>query len=195
MDGISRQFSVIMICAGLGIILSQPVRSASGGAGGALEQEGQAAERFGQVKVHLTCDKPKVSLHDVLTMDVAIRNDGGDDVYLFQRMDWGEEGGVARYIQDEKGKLVVSERGVLDSPPQPNDPAMLVRLEQGCFYGIRSQMKAKDLVPSPGKYTMKVIYRCPFPRDVLPNKFRSLPVLALEDPGVESNKVTFEVVP
>jgi hypothetical protein len=195
MDGISRKLGVIMSCAGLGIILNQPVRSVSGGTGATLDQGGQVLGHFEKVQVHLTCVKAKLSLQDFLTMDIAIRNDGADDVYLFERMDWGEEGGVARYIQDEKGKLVVSERGVLDSPPPPDDPAMLVRLEQGSFYGIRSRMKAKDLIPQPGRYTMKVIYRCPFERAMLPATLRGLPVITRDAQGIESNTVAFEVIP
>ena len=195
MDGISRKLSVIIFGLALAIILTRAITSVPRVDGATWERGGQVVNRLEKVEVLLTCDKLKVSLQDVLTMDVAIWNDGADDVYLFQRIDWGEEGGVARYIRDEKGKLVVSERGVLDSPPPPDDPATLVRLEQGSFYGIRSRMKVKDFIRRPGRYTMKVIYHCPFARSVLPDRLRALPVIAFDDPRIESNTVALEVLP
>ena len=197
MNQILRKVGVILLAAGLGTVLNRPVQSASEAAAPTLERGGQTVKHLEKVQVLLTSDKAKVSLQDVLTMDVAIRNDGESPVYVYRTQKWGFMGGLLLHIRDEKGNLVKSPflEDALPEPPPPDDPTIFIRLDQEAFYGTRTKRWVKDMVSRPGRYTLQVEYWSPLPREYVDIKLRSLPALWHEDPGVLSNKVAFRVVP
>jgi hypothetical protein len=195
MNQIERAVSVVMVVFAAGAVLFEPGRTASEAAYPALQAQAQRLNPFEKVKVILTCDKARVSMGDDLCMDVAIRNDGNQDVYLFQSLHWAQGGGLGPYIRDEKGKLVYFEIDPPWPPPPPDDPTLLLCLEEGHFYGLREVRHIKDLVPGPGRYTIFVVFHPVGGRFLLPDKLRNLPVVTMDDEPINSNKVAFEVVP
>jgi len=195
MNSISAKAILSIIAAALGAILWAQARTAGHAAMPVLQEGEQKLKHIEDVHVLLVCDKTKASLKQNLTLDASVRNDGPDDIYLFQSMEWGYGGGMDLYVEDQSGRRVGPTHSSLEPPPTPDDPTVLVRLEQGCFYGFRGHMDVSYLVPREGRYTMKVIYRTPFTRDLLNDRLRKLPILTLEDPPLESNKLVLEVVP
>jgi hypothetical protein len=190
-----RWMGVVTLAFLLAGMLIEPRRNFPEGAYPALQGEAQKSKQFENIKVILTCEKERVSLRDDLVMDVSIRNDGYSDVYLFQSLHWAQGGGLGPYIRDEKGKLIYFEIDPLWPPPPPGDPTLLLCLEEDHFYGLRTVRHVKDLVPGVGKYTIFVVFHPIGGKFLLPEKLRDLPVLTIDDEPIDSNRVTFEVIP
>ena len=148
-----------------------------------------------KIRLVLTGDKVKGSLGETLTIDVTIRNDGPDTVYLFGRLEWGIGGGLALAINNDRGEIVPTGDGILWPPLPPDDPALLVRLDEERFFGARRELEIGRFFRNPGKYVLQVKYWCPLFRAAYGNKLPSLPILSGEDPGIYSNKLKFEVLP
>ena len=191
------KFAAAIFAAGLGGVLWELGSGAAVVANPQLAQAGQIMTQSRNVHVVLTCDQAKASMHDALTTEVAIRNDGENPVYVYRTLDWGFMGGLLLHIRDEKGDLIQSPffEDALPEPPPPDDPTIFVRLEAGVFYGTRTKRLVKDMVTRPGKYTLQVEYWSPLPRKYVDIKVRSLPALWHEDPSLYSNKLSLEVVP
>ena len=153
-----RKAGVIALALIASAVLTESWSTSSIHASPASHGGAQQPKHFEKVKVTLTCDRTRVSLKDDHYMDVAIRNDGSEDVYLFQSLHRAQRGGQGPYIKDERGKVIYFEFDPLWPPPRPNDPTLLLRLEEGHFYGVREVRRVKDLVPTPGKYTLFVVF-------------------------------------
>jgi hypothetical protein len=195
MDSMSRSLKVVALAITMATAILTGIKLTPASANPAVDKGEEKVKHIENVHVVLICDKMRVSLNERLTLDALIRNDGADDIYLFQRMEWGAETGLDLCVRDEGGKRVSPSHSPLEPPPAVDDPTPLVRLEQGFFYGFRAQIRAGELVPGPGKFTIEAIYQSPFTRDLLNDRLRNLPALCLEDKPLESNKVPLEVVP
>jgi hypothetical protein len=151
-----------------------------------------------QVKVFLITDRASPSFRDSLVIDVGLRNDGPDDVYIFQGLAWGPGGGLVLHLRNQDGAEippVVFDDTVMAPPRSQHDSTMFIRLEEGNFFGIRRELPLKDLVKAPGKYSLQVEYRSPASLHSFDKKLQSLPALWQEDPSIFSNEVPIDVVP
>ena len=191
----SLVIALVLINAGVGAFVCEAGSSAPAANDPHLSEGRGTVTGTKNVEVILSTDKAKACMEDILDIDVSIWNNGPESVYLFRRMDWGVPGGIALYVQDERGKFVGPWIEFLLPPPSRDDPAMFVLLDAARSYGARLHQKLKNLVPGPGKYTIQVVYHSPFSQDLYDGKLRNLNVLWVEDPKMPSNQVTLEVVP
>jgi hypothetical protein len=150
------------------------------------------------IQVILTCDKVKASMAEDVVFDVAILNIGTNNAYIFDRLWWGEGGGLLFWFRDGKEERFRPSADPPYPPPPMDDLGLFVRLEPGRFYGVRERWHAKDLGRAhPGKYTLWVefegpafrenVYDAKFDRDKIPDWFYFQ--------GVNSNQIDFEIVP
>jgi hypothetical protein len=160
---------------------------------------GQAEESFilGHASIFLTSGQTKVSLSQSMVINVGIRNDGKDPLYVYGNIAWGYGGGLVLRLRDQSGKgikPVFLDDTMLPPPPQ-NDPSIFIRLKEDKFFGTRRELPIADLVKTPGKYSLQVEYRSPLPCGFVDPKLQRLPALWHEDASIFSNSISFEVVP
>jgi hypothetical protein len=145
----------------------------------------------------LTIDHTKYSLSQSMVLNVGIRNDGHDPVNVYGNIAWGYGGGLVLKIKNQAGKDVIP--GLHDDtmlpPPSLDDPSIFVQLTEDNFFGTRRVLSLKDIIKSPGKYTMQVEYHSPLSCAVVDPKLQQLPALWHEDASIFSNTISFEVMP
>jgi hypothetical protein len=149
-----------------------------------------------QASVFLTVERTKYSLDKSMAIDVGIRNDGRDPVYVYGRIAWGYGGGLVIRIRDASGKEiapVLRDDTMLPPPRRDDDPGIFVKLEEANFFGTRRDLPVRNLVKTPGKYSLQVEYRSPLSCGFMDRKLQQLPALWHEDESIFSNTVSFEV--
>lgn len=150
------------------------------------------------VEVIFRCDKLKASLADSVSIEVAILNVGEKDAYLYDRLEWGEGGGLLLWFNDGEMERF---RPWVDPPlppPPPDDPNLFVRLENGHFYGLQEKWSVKNLGRGrPGKFKLWVEYTSPVLRGNVSNRNPNQgPIPAwFEYIPVKSNSLEFEILP
>lgn len=187
-----RMISVVALLIAIAVLV--PLAGASPQASG----KERIMRPAGQVKVFLITDRAAPSFRDSLVIDVGLRNDGPQDVYIFQGLAWGPGGGLVLHLRNQDGAEippVVFDETVMAPPRSQHDSTMFIRLEEGNFFGTRRELPLKDLVKAPGKYSLQVEYRSPVPLHFFDKKLQSLPALWQEDPSILSNEVPIEVAP
>jgi len=189
--------TIILFIVAAGLMGGSGERSitAQGAAGSSVAKGGKTVDRTKTLHAVLIGDKAKGHIEDVLTIDVVIRNDGPETIYLFRRLEWGIGGGLALMIKNDRGERVPTGDRILWPPLPPNDPAMLVQLDEDRFFGARRELDVKRFFRSPGKYTLQVEYVSPIFRAAYGDKLPNLPIVSGEDPAIYSNELTFEVLP
>ncbi len=107
----------------------------------------------------------------------------------------GVGGGLGLELQDARGKHLPVRlfSGAIMPPANPDDPSILVRLDQGFFYGTSVVLKVKDFFPEPGRYSIRVVYESRIQKDALLPQLRSLPVLWQDMPQIVSEPVWINV--
>ena len=192
-------FILVSLSAGLDDAVRTPSTGTSTPANLRAGQQSPTAPPMPGIKVIFTCDKVKASMADSVVFDVAILNVGTDDAYVYDRLEWGEGGGLLLWFRDDRMGFF---RPWVDPPwlpPRLDDPGLYVRLEPGRFYGLRQQWLVKNLGRGrPGSYTLWVEYEGPiFRKNVYDPKFsgRPMPECCFDFQNVKSNSVTFDAVP
>jgi hypothetical protein len=136
------------------------------------------------------------SLGDSVEISASLQNNGDAPVYIDRRMFWtGFGGGLELIISDEHGKYLPA-RFLSDAimpPPAESDVSILIRLDQGFFYGASVNLVAKDFFPQPGKYSIRVIYKSWLRKDSVASQLRGLPVLWEDTPQIPSEPVWISV--
>jgi hypothetical protein len=144
-------------------------------------------------------DRQLYSLDQSMVIDVGILNHGPDPVYVYGCISWGYGGGLTITVRDSSGKIVGPETmddTMLPPPKRNDDPSIFVRLkEDGDFFGAERTLPVRDIVKSPGKYTLEVEYNSPLSRSYVAEKLRKLPALWHESAAIVSKRIPFEVVP
>jgi len=143
-------------------------------------------------------DQTRYTLSQSLLIDVGIRNDGPDPVYIYGDISWGYMAGLVLNLRDGSGKEiepVITDDTVLPPPPRNDDPTMFVKLGPNDFFGTHRKLPVADLVKGPGKYSLQVQYRSPLFSSYVDPKLRQLPALWHEAPSIFSNIISFEVTP
>ena len=150
------------------------------------------------LKVIFSCDKVKASMTDAAAFDVTILNVGEEPAYLFDRLWWGEGGGLLLWFRDREGQRFGPWVDPPYPPPPPDDPGLFIRLDPGHHYGVRERWEVKNIGRGrPGKYTLWVEYTSPvFRENVYDAKFnRQQMPYWFDFHGVTSNEIAFQIVP
>lgn len=179
-----------MAVAGTPAVFSQNASSVPRDQGGGLS--------IRKPEIFVTMSHTKYSMNDFIVIDVGIRNDGRDPLYVYRKIAWGFGGGLVLRLMDQTGHQVapvVRDDTMLPPPATSNDASIFVQLTEDDFFGTRRNLLAKDLVKAPGKYSLQVEYRSPLSRKFVDPKLRQLPALWHEDESIVSHSVPFEVVP
>jgi len=158
----------------------------------------QTARGMDGVKLVLVTDIKTVSLQDSLVLDVALRNDGQEPIFVYADIGWGYGAGLVIRLRNHEGQEigpVFRDDRMLPPPPSNDDPAIFTRLDRDNFFGTRRKLALKDLVTTPGKYTLQIEYRSPLPCRFVDPKLQRLPALWHEDASIFSNQVAIEVLP
>lgn len=149
------------------------------------------------IRVTLSSESRSLSLADEVTFDVSLRNDGSEPLFLYNRIGWGAAGGLILKIEDEHGKTVTSP--VIDDtllpPPDVGNLSILVRLEEGQFFGVRRTSRVGDLVSRPGHYRFRVSYESVLYPDLVDKDLRNLRILWEGHPLIQSGWVTVDIRP
>jgi len=159
-------------------------------------REGSKAVR--SLRLVISTERKKYSLQDSVELDVALRNVGDASVYIDRRMEWGGYGaGLKLDIRDEQGRNVPDSllNDAIMPPPAKDDPWPLVRLDEGRLYGAWVNLPIEKLFHSPGKYSIRVVYKSWLRKEYLEPRLRKLPVIWWDDPPVVSDPIWIEVVP
>jgi hypothetical protein len=146
--------------------------------------------------VFLHTDRQEYSLGEKIVIDVGVRNDGREPLYVYNRMAWGMGGGgLVLWLRDKEGKIIdpVFRDDAMLEPPPEDDPSIFARLRQGMFIGTRRRMEVKFLVRRAGRYTIQVEYRAMVSQKTVSARLQALPALWMESPSLFSEQVTLDI--
>jgi len=189
--------ALIMTFLALVVLLGTRVGSAQGDPCSPA-RAGSTARAADRVKVVLTTELRKVSLRDSLVLDVALRNDGRNPIFVYADIGWGYGAGLVIHFRNDRGKEVgptFSDDTMLPPPPSNDDPTMFARLDRGNFFGTRRELPLKEYLNAPGKYTLQIEYWSRLPCHFVDPKLQQLPAVWHEDGSIFSNEVPIDVVP
>jgi len=153
--------------------------------------------REGQpISVVVWTDHAKYSPPDSVKLDVSLHNTGDAPVYVDRRMFWtGLGGGLKLEISDEQGKPVPA-RVLSDAimpPPKEGDMSILIRLDEGFFYGTSVNLLVKDFFSKPGRYSIRVMYKSWLRKEFVAPQLRDLPAIWADTPQIDSAPVWIDV--
>lgn len=138
----------------------------------------------------------KYSRQDAVKLNASLQNSGDAPVYIDRRMFWtGFGGGLKLEIKDEQGKPLPA-RVLADAimpPPKEGDTSILIRLDEGFFYGTSLNLLVKDFFDKPGKYSIRVIYKSWLRKEFVAPQLRDLPAIWADAPEITSAPVWIEV--
>ncbi|MEO5822725.1 MAG: hypothetical protein ABIT71_19630 [Vicinamibacteraceae bacterium] len=143
----------------------------------------------------LRTDRSQYSLRDTIVIEVGVRNDGQQPLYVHNRMAWGMGGGLVLWLRDDHGEAIdkVLRDDTMLPPPPEEDLSLFAKVLPGMFLGTRRAMEARNLVRKAGRYTIQVEYRSSLSREFVPPNLRALPALWMESPSIWSEKVRLDI--
>ena len=183
----TRTFAVfIMLSISLGAKVSKQEPS----------QAPQAGAKSLPISLEIWTDHAKYSPQGTLKLSASLHNMGDKAVYIDRRMFWtGLGGGLELEIRDADGKLLPA-RMLSDAimpPPKEGDDSILIRLDEGFFYGTSVNLLVKDFFPKPGRYSLQVIYKSALHKEFVSPQLRKLPALWADSPEIRSKPVSVDV--
>lgn len=109
----------------------------------------------------------------------------------------GYGAGLKLDIQDEQGRKVPDNmlNDAIMPPPPKDDPWPLVRVDEGRLYGAWVSLPVEKLFRSPGKYSIRVVYKSWLRKEYLESRLRDLSAIWWDDPPAVSDPIWIEVVP
>jgi hypothetical protein len=161
-----------------------------------VPQRAETSSAAQPIRVVIRTDHGKYSLADTVKLDVSLQNTGDATAYVDRRMFWGGFGGGLKLeIADEQGKPVPAHmlNDAIMPPPKVGDTSILIRLDQGFFYGTGLDLPVKDHFPKAGKYSIRVIYKSWLRKEFVAPQLRELPALWAEAPEIASEPVWIEI--
>jgi len=186
---ISRGFVASALAMATGLACGQGVAS--------QESQSRSAQSPGNaVKILVSADSGKYSMRDTLRVSASLENTGDLPVYVDRRMFWtGLGGGLQLDIVGESGERVPVRvlSDALMPPPREGDMSILVRLEPGFFYGTSIRLSIKDLIPIPGKYSIRVTYKSWLRKQWVAPQLQGLPAIWDDSPALVSPILWVEV--
>ncbi len=104
-------------------------------------------------------DRRTYSIKGKMLMEVQLTNVGKDTVYLYRwDLCWGQGLALNLRVQDSAGQDI--QTGILwdciPPPPKPDDLSEFIRIEPSNFYGLRDQIKLREIVNKPGEYDLLI---------------------------------------
>jgi hypothetical protein len=161
-----------------------------------ISQRAETSSEGQLVSVVIWTDHAKCSLQDSVKLNASLQNIGDAPVYVDRRMFWtGLGGGLKLEINDEQGKPVPA-RVLSDAimpPPKEGDTSILIRLDEGFFYGTSVNLLVKDFFPKPGRYSIRVIYKSWLRKEFVAPQLRDLPAIWADTPEIASAPVWIDV--
>ena len=161
-----------------------------------VSQRAEPSSAAKSVSLIVWTDRGKYSLGDGVKVNAALQNNGGEPVYVDRRMFFtGYGGGLELDMKDEKGEPITARpysHAILPQP-RPDDLSVLVRLDDGYFYGTSVGLLVKDFFPKPGRYSIRVNYKSMIGKRFVAPQLRDLPALWDDSPEIDSNTVWIEV--
>ena len=121
-----------------------------------------------QVKLAAVCNS--YSMQDSIELSAAVVNASRTPMTIYGKLGWGWLGGLRLVIADQDGKIVEPEFLDHDMPiPSTfDDRGYYVTLQEGHSLGTTRRDGVGQLFPSPGTYTLRLIYRSPISRKLDP---------------------------
>lgn len=181
----SLAFSAILLCQiGNTMVPSQ------------VSQEPKTSSAAQSVRVVIWTDHAKYSLRDSVKLSASLQNAGDAPIYVDRRMFWtGFGGGLELEIRDEQGKHLPARllSDAIMPPPKEDDTSILIRLDEGFFYGTSVNLRAKDFFPKPGRYSIRVIYKSWLRKEFVAPQLRDLPAVWEDTPQIASAPVWIKV--
>ena len=177
-------FAIFLCQAGRAMVPSQ------------VSQEPKTSGAAQPVRVVIWTDHAKYSLSNSVKLNAALQNTGDSPIYVDRRMFWtGFGGGLELEIRDQQGKHLPARilSDAIMPPPKEGDTSILVRLDEGFFYGTSVNLLVKDLFPRPGRYSIRVIYKSWLRREFVAPQLRDLPALWADTPQIPSAPIWIEV--
>ena len=143
----------------------------------------------------LRTDRAQYSLRDSIVIDVGVRNDGREPIYVYNIMAWGFGGGLVLWLRDHDDKVIepVMRDDTMLPPPPAGDTSILSRLGPSMFIGDRRTLEVKLLVRQRGRYSIQVEYASPLVRQVVDPTLQALPALWSDTPHIWSEKVVLDI--
>lgn len=158
---------------------------------------GSGRENVAQrVHVLVRPNHEKYSLTDTVKLDVSLYNAGSQTVYVDRRMFWGGFGGGLKVeIADSQGRPVPSRmlNDALMPPPNDRDTTLLIRLDEGFFYGTELDLPVKETFSKPGRYSIRIIYKSWLRREFVAPQLRGLPAIWADAPAIASEPVWIDI--
>jgi hypothetical protein len=192
---------MVKLCRALGTILLvlffiSPFSLGASVSGQESSLSPQRGNKNVPIKLVIWTDHAKYSLQDSMNLSASLQNTGGKPIYLDRRMFWtGLGGGLALEIRDANGKIIPARilSDAIMPPPKEGDTSVLIRLDEGFFYGTSVNLIVKDFFPAPGKYSLRVVYKSWLRKESVQEQFRNLPVLWVDSPEIPSELLLIEV--
>jgi len=155
---------------------------------GQLTAEGSGLRRL---RVELRANASQVAMTGNLNLTVLFRSPERGVVTIWNALDWGAPAGLYLQVLDSSGREVRNDFAPFfhPLPPDENGKDALISIAGGSFAGFDSEIPAKALFPSPGKYTLKCRYIPPLPR----HYFKGHTIWGKEDGSIESAAVPITV--
>jgi hypothetical protein len=161
-----------------------------------VTQRAETSSADQPISVVIRTDHEKYSMADTMKLDVSLQNTGDATIYVDRRIFCcGIGSGRELQVRDEQGKRVslrVPTEEIMP-PPKEEDTSILIRLDQGFFYGTGLDIPVKDHFPKAGKYSIRVIYKSWLRKEFVAPQLRDLPALWADKPQIASEPVWIEV--
>jgi hypothetical protein len=162
-----------------------------------VSQRAETSRAAQRIKVITWTDRGKYSLSDTARINVSLQNTGSEAVYIDRRMFWtGLSGGLKLEIDDENGNALPARlmSDAMMPPPDIEDTSILIRLDEGFFYGTFVNLSVKSFFPKPGKYFIHVVYKSMLHKEFVAPQLRGLPALWYDNtPEIASDPVRIDV--
>lgn len=143
----------------------------------------------------LRTDRAQYSLRESIVIEVGVRNDGREPIYVYNIMAWGFGGGLVLWLRDHDDKIIdpVIRDDTMLPPPPEGDKSILSKIGPNMFIGKRRTLEVKELVRRRGKYSIQVEYASPLVRQVVDPALQALPALWSDTPHIWSEKVILDI--
>lgn len=130
--------------------------------------------------LELMVSHDRLSMDDVLDLEVRIVNSTKSDLWVFGDLRWGARAGLVLNVGpwERDGPLPLFLDHAEFTKEELTDRRSFVRLRPGSFIGRQRQVKVNDLVRKPGEYRVWIEYQSP------------LPAVAFDEPFWSSEKAS-----
>jgi hypothetical protein len=110
-----------------------------------------------RLQLTVRTDKQTYSIKDKMLMEVQLTNVGQDTVYVYRwDLCWGRGLALNMRVKDSQGRDVYTAIlwDCIPPPPKPDEPSEFIRIEPSNFYGLRDEIKMREIVNRPGEYQL-----------------------------------------